>query len=227
MVLFVDASTTWIDVHSRIRQRRTVPLTGDLKQMVTYLLWLTLEEDSQPLPNDTGTVYSPVKIEYGFSVMLKQAETDECLDVGLPPGYNLHSYLCWKGGRGAYLYEHRVYDRDECSRWSCIELWEALEGIQPVAYATIFNDLNAGDHIQKDLTHVQHRRHKQSSMSINRLTQNSSVRKRSPTRTRSELARTLASPSAAGQLDSSHHNMENSQDKTFTCSQRITLHIVA
>ncbi|KAH8077696.1 hypothetical protein HD553DRAFT_320567 [Filobasidium floriforme] len=227
MVLFADASTMWIDVHSRIRQRRTISFTGDFKhcKMVTYLLWLVSEGDSQPSSNDKGIAYSPVEIGHGFSVMLKQAETDEYLDVGLPPGYRLHSYL-WKEGRGAYRYEHRVYDRTECSRWSCMELREALEGIQPVVYATIFRDLDDGGQMQKDFTHVQDRRHKQSSISVNRLTQKSNVRKRSPTRTsRIELRRTMESLDLTGQLEPSYVNTQSSQDKNFAYSRSSSANI--
>jgi hypothetical protein len=179
---------------------------------------VTLEEESQPFPNVTETVYSPVMTEHGFSVMLKQAETDECLDMGLPPGYNLHSYL-WKEGRGAYQYEHRVYDRNGSSRWSCMELQEALEGIQPVVYATIFTDLNVGGRFQKESTHLQHRRHKE--IMMKQLTQQSNVRKRSPIRiARAGLTRTLESLSVTGQLDVSQDNTQSSQNMTFTCSQR-------
>jgi hypothetical protein len=180
--------------------------------MVTYLLWLESEGDSQPSSNDKGIAYSPVEIGHGFSVMLKQAETDGCLDVGLPPGYKLHSYLWDERGKGAYRYDRRVYDQNECSRWSCIELREALEGIQSVVYATIFGHLNAGSQIQKDSTH---RRRKQ--RSTKRLIQQSNVRKRSPTgKSRAELINTLESLSLTGQREPSHYNTQGSQDQYFT-----------
>jgi hypothetical protein len=155
--------------------------------------------------------------------MLKQAETDEYLDVGLPPGYRLHSYL-WKEGRGAYRYEHRVYDRNKCSRWSCMELREALEGIQPVVYATIFRDLDAGGQIQKESAHVQHRRREKSM--IKQLTQQSNVTKRRPTRTTPiELTRTMESLDLTGQLEPPYDNTQSSQNKNFTYSRRTSTNI--